>query len=52
MGVTTVLANDTADAKDDFAIRQLNVAVVITMNGKASRVSTRACKLVKLKVIN
>ena len=52
MGVTTVLANDTADAKDGFATRKLNGTVVITMNGKASGVSTRASKLVELKVID
>ena len=52
MSVTTVFANDPTDTKSYFATKKLDGTVVIAMNRKTTRVTTRTCKLVELKVDN
>ena len=41
MSFTTGFADDPAYAKTEFAFRSLNITIVITVNGKASSMSTR-----------
>ena len=52
MGVPTAFALNTADTEAYFAGWRLDISVIVTMNRKAARVSTRACEHVKLEVIN
>lgn len=44
MCVPTAFALNTADTEAYFAGWRLDISVIVTMNRKAARVSTRACE--------
>ncbi len=50
--MSTTFAYDTADFEREFSGRCFDRTVIITMNREAAGVTTWACQLVKLKVIN